>query len=106
MDDYSAAVASGLLQGWWSDRAALEAAAGVLEFDLSATSILVMNGATNVVRVLGETVPRGVRVAGPYDVGEKAHIVRALSEASLTEGRDSTRVARAQGRGPVAEVVR
>lgn len=72
-----------------SDKAALEAAAVVLGFELSSTSILVMNGATNVVRLLAETVARGVRVAGLYDVGEEAHIVRALSEAGLTEGRDS-----------------
>ncbi len=40
-----------------SDKAALEAAAGVLGFDLSSTSILVMNGVTNVVRLLAEMVP-------------------------------------------------
>jgi len=77
-----------------SDKAALEAAAGVFGFDLSSTSILVMNGATNAVRLLAETVPRGVRVAGLYDVGEEAHIVRALSEAGLTEGLDSTALER------------
>lgn len=73
-----------------SDKAALEAAAGVLGFDLSSTSILAMNGATNVVRLLAETVPKGVRVAGLYDIGEEAHIVRALFEAGLTERLDST----------------
>lgn len=72
-----------------SDKAALETAAGVLGFNLSSTSILVMNGATNVVRRLAETVPRGVRIAGLYDTGEEAHIVRALSEVGLTKGRDS-----------------
>ena len=77
-----------------SDRAALVAAAGVLGFDLSATSILVMNGATNVVKLLTGTVPTGARVAGLYDVGEEAHIVRALAEAGLTEGRDSTALER------------
>ena len=77
-----------------SDKAALDAAAGALGFDMSATSILVMNGATNAVRLLVETVPRDVRVAGLYDVGEEAHIVRALSEAGLTEGRDSTALER------------
>ncbi|MGZ8784690.1 MAG: ATP-dependent endonuclease [Acidimicrobiia bacterium] len=77
-----------------SDKAALEAAAGVLGFELSSTSILVMNGATNVVRLLAETVPRGVRVAGLYDVGEEAHIVRALSTVGLMEGRDSTALGR------------
>jgi hypothetical protein len=71
-----------------SDRAALEAAAGVLGFDPSLTSILVMNGATNAVRLLAETVSTSDRVAGLYDAGEEAHIVRALSEAGLTEGRD------------------
>jgi hypothetical protein len=73
-----------------SDKAALEVAAGVLGLDLSSTSILVMNGATNVVRLLSETVPRGRRLAGLYDVGEEAHIVRTVSEAGLTKGRDST----------------
>ncbi len=73
-----------------SDKAALQAAAWAFQFDLSATSILVMNGATNVVRFLVETVPKGVRVAGLYDVGEQAHVVRALSEAGLTDGRDPT----------------
>jgi hypothetical protein len=33
-------------------------------------------------------------VAGLYDVGEEAHIVRALSESGLTEGRDSTALER------------
>jgi Overcoming lysogenization defect protein-like, TOPRIM domain len=71
-----------------SDRAALEAAAGVLGIDLSSTSILVMNGATNVVRQLGEMIAKGVRVAGLYDVGEKAYVLRAMSDAGMTEGRD------------------
>jgi hypothetical protein len=73
-----------------SDKAALEVAAGVLGFDLTSTSIVVMNGATNVVRLLAETVPSGARVAGLYDVAEEAHIVRALAEAGLTDGRDPT----------------
>lgn len=77
-----------------SDRGALEAAAGVLGFDLSSTSFLVMNGASNVVRVLAETVPRAARVAGLYDIGEEAHIVRALSKAGLTKGRDSSALER------------
>jgi hypothetical protein len=33
-------------------------------------------------------------VAGLYDVGEEAHIVRALSTAGMTEGRDSTALGR------------
>ncbi len=73
-----------------SDRAALETAAGLLGFELSAKSILVMNGATNVVRMVAEIVSRGVRVAGLYDVGEEGHVVRALYEAGLTERLDST----------------
>lgn len=73
-----------------SDRAALEAAAHVLGFELPLTSIRVMNGATNVVKMLTGLVPKDVRVAGLYDIGEKAHIIRALSEAGLTEGRDPT----------------
>jgi hypothetical protein len=71
-----------------SDRAALMSAAAVLELDLSSTSIVVMNGATNVVKMVADAVERGLRVAGLYDVGEEAHIVRALSEAGVTEGRD------------------
>ncbi len=71
-----------------SDKAALESAAIVLGLELTTSSILVMNGATNVVRLLGETVCKGVPVAGLYDAGEEAHIVRALAEAGLTEGRD------------------
>ena len=71
-----------------SDKAALLAASRVLDFDMSGTSILVMNGATNVVKLLDETVSRDIPVAGLYDVGEKAHVVRALSEAGLTKGRD------------------
>ena len=71
-----------------SDRAALVAAAGELGVDLSSTSIVVMNGATNVVKMVADVVGRGLRVAGLYDVGEEAHIVRALSEGGLTEGRD------------------
>lgn len=73
-----------------SDKAALQAGAGVLGFDLSATSILVMNGVTNVARFLAEAVPKGVRVAGLYDAGEQAYVARALSEAGLTDGRDPT----------------
>jgi hypothetical protein len=77
-----------------SDKAALEAAAEVLGFELSSTSILVMDGATNAVRLLGETVSGGGRVAGLYDVAEEAHIVRALSTAGLTDGRDPTALGR------------
>ncbi len=77
-----------------SDRAALEAAADVLGLDRSSISILVMNGATNVVRLLGEMVATGVRVAGLYDVGEEAHIVRAMSAAGMTDGHDPTALKR------------
>ncbi len=71
-----------------SDRAALESAARVLDLDLASVTILVMNGATNVVRLLAELVSEGRRVAGLYDVGEEAHVVRALCEAGLTKTRD------------------
>ena len=47
-----------------SDRAALESAARVLDLDLASVTILVMNGATNVVRLLAELVSEGRRVAG------------------------------------------
>ena len=71
-----------------SDKVALEAAASVLKMDISLTSILVMNGATNIVRSLADAVAQGARIAGLYDVGEEAHIVRALAETGLTDGRD------------------
>ena len=71
-----------------SDEAALEEAASVLRVDISLTSIVVMNGATNIVRSLTNAVAQGVRIAGLYDVGEEAHIVRALAETGLTHGRD------------------
>jgi hypothetical protein len=71
-----------------SDKAALEEAASLLEIDMSWTSIVVMNGATNIVRSLADAVAQRVRIAGLYDVGEEAHIVRALAETGLTHGRD------------------
>ena len=70
-----------------SDKAALEATAALLGLDLASASIRVMNGATNVVRLLVEVVAAGSRVAGMYDVGEQAHFVRALCAAGLTEER-------------------
>ena len=75
-----------------SDKAALVAAAGVLGHDLSAIPVLVMNGAGNVVRFVTEAIARGRRVAGMYDTGEAAHIVRALAAAGLTDGRDPAAV--------------
>lgn len=71
-----------------SDKAALEAAARVRGDDLADLSILVMGGATNMVRFLRESVAQGLRTAGLYDTGERAHVVRAAFQAGLTDRRD------------------
>lgn len=73
-----------------SDKAALAAVAARRGLDLEEANvvIVVMNGASNVVRFLTKAVAKGARVGGLYDIGEQAHIVRALAEADVTQGRD------------------
>jgi hypothetical protein len=73
-----------------SDKAALEALARRRALDLGANgiTILVMNGATNIVRFVVEAADSDVEVAGLYDASERAHVVRALAEAGLTDGRE------------------
>jgi hypothetical protein len=71
-----------------SDKAALSEAATVLGIEVLSTSIQVMHGATNLRKSLAETVSVGVRIAGLYDAGEEALVVRALTEAGMTDGRD------------------
>ena len=73
-----------------SDKAALLALARRRGSDLGAggVTVMVMNGATNIGRFVAEAVAKGVRVAALYDVGEQAHMVRALADVGLTDGRD------------------
>ena len=77
-----------------SDKVALEEAALLLTFDLCATSIVVMNGAANIGKVLTRMDRRGTRVAVLYYIGEQAHIVRALSGVDFIDGRGSTALER------------
>ena len=75
-----------------SDKAALLALVSKRGVTLTDTSIMVMGGATNIVRFVSEAVGKGVPVAGMYDAGERAHVVRALAESGFTDGRDPTAI--------------
>lgn len=71
-----------------SDKAALVAAAQVLDIELVGASVSVLGGATNALRFVTDAVAEGRCVAGLYDAAERAHVARALAAAGLTVGSD------------------
>lgn len=71
-----------------SDRAALIAVAAKTRLGTDRFSVRVMDGITNVRRLVGEAVLVGARVAGLYDTGAEDHVRMALTQSGLaTAGR-------------------
>jgi hypothetical protein len=73
-----------------SDRAAIEALAGVRGLDLAATAVEVvaMGGATSIRHFLAELAGDGVRLAGLCDAAEEGWFRRGLERAGFGRPRD------------------
>ena len=82
-----------LVEGW-SDQAALEALARRRGRELATERIVVLpiGGATNLQRFVQALGPHGLRLrlAGLYDIAERAHVQRALDRAGVAPGADAS----------------